>query len=562
MNKKLNQNFIEELEKNSKIFDDKINKLNSGYEEKSQKNIETKYKFTKKKNLYQKEYYNTENNYEENPFKKNSNKYKNKKTKLLNKRYDLDLNDLNNFDEINNDKEENMIYNNTISNNRNQRRYNNKNDLNDEYILDNNPDKQLIEELRQTINQKTNFIKLLKSEIETKNNLPTQEEYNEINNNYENILKEFKSSQNIIKTKDEEINNLKMRLESILAQNKNMKGVITKKENELEKMKSSLNSMKEELKAAKNKMNDEIINHKQTSRDYDMLNQKYKSTVSEKDKLSKECEEKKVENFNLQKENIQLKKLIEKLKEDIKLISSIKKDSNKKNNENINQIEYKIYESKNENQDLVHKNMDKNIKNLFQAKIKNFNNTIENKKIINKNNKQNNKNKKLDETEEIIYNNDDEEDSDEEDNSSKEVFNNLKNKIYLKSIKRNLQNEILTPKEKKPNLINKDFKTNEKEKNKEYIALIKYKDKIIGCNREKIKSLIKGKEYQIIEKEINALIKEKEKIEGDLLKMPERPRKLNDIKNKKEINDAINKIENDINFIRNLLKNTDDYYIN
>ena len=326
MNKKLNLNFIEELERNSKIFDDKINKLNSGYEEKSQKKIETKYKFTKKKNLYQKEYFNTENNYEENPFKKNSNKYKNKKTKLLNKRYDLDLNDLNNFDEINNDKEENMIYNNTINNNRNQRRYNNKNDLNDEYILDNNPDKQLIEELRQTINQKTNFIKLLKSEIETKNNLPTQEEYNEINNNYENILKEFKSSQNIIKTKDEEINNLKMRLESILAQNKNMKGVITKKENELEKMKSSLNSMKEELKAAKNKMNDEIINHKQTSRDYDMLNQKYKSTVSEKDKLSKECEEKKVENFNLQKENIQLKKLIEKLKEDIKLISSIKKD--------------------------------------------------------------------------------------------------------------------------------------------------------------------------------------------------------------------------------------------
>ena len=52
MNKNLNQNFIEELEKNSKIFDDKINKLNSGYEEKSQKNIETKYKFTKKKNLH------------------------------------------------------------------------------------------------------------------------------------------------------------------------------------------------------------------------------------------------------------------------------------------------------------------------------------------------------------------------------------------------------------------------------------------------------------------------------------------------------------------------------
>ena len=45
MNKKENQNFIEEIEKNSKIFAEKINKLNSGYdsensfEKKKQKNI-------------------------------------------------------------------------------------------------------------------------------------------------------------------------------------------------------------------------------------------------------------------------------------------------------------------------------------------------------------------------------------------------------------------------------------------------------------------------------------------------------------------------------------------
>ena len=91
--------------------------------------------------------------------------------------------------------------------------------------------------------------------------------------------------------------------------------------------------------------------------------------------------------------------------------------------------------------------------------------------------------------------------------------------------------------------------------------MIKYKDKIIGCNRDKIKSLIKDKEYQIIEKELNILRKEKEKMENQLLKMPERPRKLNDIKNKKEINDAINKMENDIKYIRTLLKNADNYYI-
>ena len=92
--------------------------------------------------------------------------------------------------------------------------------------------------------------------------------------------------------------------------------------------------------------------------------------------------------------------------------------------------------------------------------------------------------------------------------------------------------------------------------------MIKYKDKIIGCNREKIKLLIKEKEYQTIDKEVHILTKEKEKLENELLKMPERPRKLNDIKNKKEINDSINKIENDIKYIRTLLKNSENYYIN
>ena len=137
----------------------------------------------------------------------------------------------------------------------------------------------------------------MKSEIESKNKLPTQEEYDEINTNYENILNELKSTQKLVKTKDEEIDNLKMRLNSILAQNKNMKAVITKKENELEKMKLSMNTVKEEIKLATNKLNEENINQKQISRDYEMLNQKYKLILSEKYKLSKELEETKTENF-------------------------------------------------------------------------------------------------------------------------------------------------------------------------------------------------------------------------------------------------------------------------
>ena len=119
------------------------------------------------------------------------------------------------------------------------------------------------------------------------------------------------------------------------------------------------------------------------------------------------------------------------------------------------------------------------------------------------------------------------------------------------------------PKEKETSSLNNKSRKNPNDnKYNEYISLIKYKEQIIGCNKEKIKMLIDDKDYQIVEKELNILRKEKEKLENDLLKMPERPRKLNDIRNKKEINDTIQKIENDINYIKKLLRNTDDYYIN
>ena len=565
MNKKVNQNFIEEIEKNSKIFAEKINKLNSSYEsENSQKNKNKNYKFAKRKNI-NKKYYDTENNYEENPFKNEKVINIRENNKRTNKKYDLELNNINNYEEINRNKEENIIYKNTIDNSNHHRRYNFLSDLNDEYILNNNPDKQVIEELRQTIIQKTNLIKLLKTELESKNKLPTQDEYDELNFNYDKTLNELISAKNTIKTKDEEINILKMKYDSILAQNKNMKGVINKKESELEKLKSSINSMKDELKSAKNKMNEEIINQKQISRDYEMLNQKQKLLILEKDKLDKDFEEKKVENFNLKKENIQLKKLIDKLKKEIKTMNGIRTDSSKKSDENMNKKDYIIYDKNFENQELINRNKDNNNKIISNSKIKNNTNKNEPKNINKENSSGQGKNRRFDDTEEkIIYNNDDD-GSQDEDNSSKEQIKQLRNKLDNKSIKRNLESELNSVQKHKSNPINRFYKINEfkdKGNNNEYIALIKYKDKIIGCNREKIKLLIKEKEYQIVEKEINVLIKEKEKIENELLKIPEKPRKLNDIKNKKEINDAINKIESDIYYIRTLLKNTDDYYIN
>ena len=560
MNKKENQNFIEEIEKNSKIFAEKINKLNSGYDSENsfEKKESKKFKFTKKNNLYQNKYFDTEINDEVEPYHIGRNEYENRKNKQINKRYELNLNTIDNVVDRNKNNK-NMIYSNTIANSYNRRKFNYKSELNEDDILENNSENKLIEELKQTIAQKSNFIKLLKSELKQKEKLPSQEDYEELNYNYEKVLNELNLAQNTIKNKDEEINNLKMKLDSILAQNKNMKGVINKKEYELDKMKLSINNMKEELKLNNDKMSDIIITEKQLNKDYDILNKKYSSLLSDKEKLTTNLEEQKTQNFNLKKDNIQLKKIIDKLKEELKKLNDSSISSNKKNEEKTIKIEYKNYD-KNKNNEIkeIIKNNTNN-KNIYKPKIIYNRNKIE-KKIIDSDEKINSQKRKtkerFDDTEEkIIYNNDDD-DSEEEEESNIVKINKQKTEIKNdKYIKKNLD-KIFSSKTD-----NNQIKKKIQEKDKEFVSLIKYKDKIIGCNRDKVKLLIKEKEYQIIEKELNILNKEKEKKENELLKMPERPRKLNDIKNKKEINDAINKIDNDIKYIRTLLKNADDYYI-
>ena len=84
------------------------------------------------------------------------------------------------------------------------------------------------------------------------------------------------------------------------------------------------------------------------------------------------------------------------------------------------------------------------------------------------------------------------------------------------------------------------------------------KDKIIGCDKDKINELMYEREYQIIEKELSVLIIEKEKLENQLLKMPEHPKSLSEIRNKKEINDIIEKLASDIGYIRIMLKKNDE----
>jgi hypothetical protein len=138
----------------------------------------------------------------------------------------------------------------------------------------------------------------------------------------------------------------------------------------------------------------------------------------------------------------------------------------------------------------------------------------------------------------------DEEEDDYDNNKNNDIFQFGNNNLNKEQYKEDLRTSKKMPK-----------------KESEYVTIITEKDKIIGCDKDKMQTLINNREYQIVEKELSILIKEKDKLEGSLLKMPEHPRKLNDIRTKKEINDIIERIESDISFTRSMLKRTNDYYI-
>jgi hypothetical protein len=362
-----------------------------------------------------------------------------------------------------------------------------------------------------------------------------------------------------------------------------MKAVIEKKNNEIENLKLALKDMKEELKLSKNKYNDFISKQRQLQQDYDNLNKEYISVKTEKENMKLYLEEQKSNEIILKKEVNELKKIIKKLNEELKEASEIKIKNNILNSDRQKVKEKRIYLDNNNNENMpLKKNLNKNQfnnnsdKNNYFIEYKNMDNDDNYSEF--KSNKSNyNKSRYSDTEEKIIYNNEDDY-SDEDDyiykagiNYKKKLFNSvdnnqLTNSHHIKNNKNNMNSikpldninyisYINREENSDKNLKNKNIK--EKEQGNKILK--KNKDKIIECHLDKIKELIDNKDYQNIEKELKILKKDKEKLENELLKMPDPPIKLNNIKNKKEINDSINKIEKDINYINSLLKNTDTH---
>ena len=425
---------------------------------------------------------------------------------------------------------------------------------------------------------------IFESDSKEKQNLQNKSELNELHYSNENISNELDEKVKKLKNQDEEIKNLKFKLNNLIESNKDLKNIIKKNNDELDNLKVLLDTMKDEIRTSKNKYNDIIVKHKQLLQDYDNLNKDYSSLKIEKENLNSIIEEQKAELFNTKKELTELNKKMNKLNNNNQLIFPAISNDNEENEynnnyqRNKNEIKAKYKNNNDYNEKIYEEKINKNSIKNNRNKCKNMDNYGDDMPLKNYNKNFTSKDLNYyDKKEEKLKNkynnyNDEEYDLDKDNNQDKRRYNNIVSKYKYKNKKNNFNEEDYNYNENSNlhsfgNNEREHYKEEMKKNNKllkkesEYISIIIEKDKIIGCDKDKMQTLINNREYQTVEKELSILIKEKDKLEGSLLKMPEHPRKLNDIRTKKEVNDIIERIEGDISYTRTMLKKTNDYYI-
>ena len=240
-----NENYLKEMERNTRLFEEKMNKL----EEMRSKNYSSnnnKQKLQKKQMKSCSKFYSNKLNDNDDDINTNINsnpsKLNNRNSTLSNQIKNIKIytqNNANNFNDnfINNinDEEDNYNYlnNNTIKRNEEKKKLSFQNDKNKTNKID-MENKKKIEQLKSECMEKDIMIKKLEKELKEKEKLPSQKQYDDISNDYEKIKLELEDKIKIIKRLEGENKDLKMKIDNIIEQNKNMKEVIKKKNDEIE----------------------------------------------------------------------------------------------------------------------------------------------------------------------------------------------------------------------------------------------------------------------------------------------------------------------------------------
>ena len=460
-----NENYIKEMEKNARLFEEKMNKFEQMRSNKYDDIENQQNTFNKKFKTYNYKKYNSN--------EINDNKNINEKTSSN----DFQKNLINNEQYQDNNIE---IYDEKREKQNSEKVYRNQKSFDKNEII---KYKNKIEQLKNEILDKNQIIKQLEKSLKEKEDYPSPKQYEEINNDYEKLKTEMNEKVKYIKRIEVENKELKMKIDNLVEQIKNMKEVIKRKNDEIENMKMDIESLKEEISSNMKKMNNLEMTNKKLNNEYESLNKDYSLLKSEKEKMKQEIEEQNAKIFNYQKE--------------------LSKNINNKYRNLQNNYAYGRYSSTDKryiydkNEEFQKTNLDE-----FKRDDEDYNEEIAPK--INKYQNQyfDEDKKKLDNSE---YSN------------NNQAHNLLKNKVAIK----------------KKDYSNYDFENFKSNKN----------------ITKPLNSL------PDLESRLSYLISEKKKLENEILKMPEHPRNLNEIKIKKELNNKISETEREINSIKSRIRN-------
>ena len=497
-NKKIHkQNFenhhikISEL-KNSDSENDFFNKENKQFAEEIMKNNynEKDYEigFNKNKNLFKDKDLNSEFNRENYKDKKNQNKSFDNNNYSKRKIDDDFKKENNNDNNIPNDKL--FDYEKEIKKLKNENEYNH-------YV---------IEDLKNQLSKNN------KKDEQIDFNMVTKEDYN-------NLLKEMESKDNIIDKMNEDIKNLKFKFDNLLIENKKLKMENDNLKNQKEELKAESSANKSEKDNILEKLNKLELMNKKLNKEFLNLSNDYKKAKEEKEKLKSIIDEQNAAIFNYEKQ-LSSKPKIQKFE---------KFDDYNENKMNIETKLEKNYELNNYN--------DENFKYDYSDEKRN--------KYKNNSYREN------------------------------ENYNNIEGNNYYTNYKKvndNKENEYeyvppFTNSERNKNKLHLDERKTgdlnfnrwdynlDNEKNKPYkYHMKKSNSKSFDIISEKNSKLKKG-ELNYLENYLNSLLKERSKLEKMFNEIPTHPRTLKDIKLRNTIKDKIDHNENEIMITQQQLKN-------
>ena len=580
-NNNITNDYLEKLKQNSKIFEEKMILLNKRKLDKSRNN--SKQKNTKKidtplKLSIRKEIQIDFKNTKKNERKKFMLSHEHQMTIINNYRNNNNIINNNNVNIMNNQNKNKVLYiENNISFNYIQNNVN--------FFSEEEQDVLFISKIRnlqKDIKLKTELIVELENKLKENDNKKLKMkniEMNELYKQLEIISQENEEKMKKIKNLEAQNHNQRCIIDNLEAQIKNIKNSSKMKKEEINNLTNIVEKYQTEEGLYEQKINLLEAAKKSTIEDYELLKKNYNKLKNEKEKTDKVINDQKIEIDNYRKHINTLRRYIcedetskNNTNDNNKSINTNYEDiinKSNKRNDNINKEKENIDNDKYYNYLSNGINKEKNIYNLLNKDLNDNGNKNNNQEIITsyQSTKKRHKKTKSDLMDKI--NIDDILQINQDDGSNKRDTSKSKSKNKEKastSIKKRIERKIKNENNSGyKNLYFKTYNNFNKLKN-----VSSHSPKNETPKKEKIKinlnemgyfpceKYLIGREEELnnLESKLDILYKEKNSLESEIIKLPEHPKTLREIKIKKALNDQLEINEKNIKNVRTKIRKT------